>query len=148
MTGFFILRDEDRRQSALAYIRSLNLNGRTLEVRVKPYKKNRTTAQNSLYWMWLGVLADDLGYTEDDLHELFKARFLGVEEKQIWGDTVYVARSTTRLTTQQFTEYLEKIEALALQMNITLPHPIDLYDEVFTMGRGERSPSAPRPATN
>lgn len=135
MSNIFILRDDDRRKNAIRYLESVNISGRLLEVTIKPYRKNRSNAQNRLMWMWYGTLSDDLGYSTDELHELCKARFLGVEERQILGESVFMARSTTKITTIEFTDYLNKIEALAIELGITLPRPADIYEEAFNMGR-------------
>jgi hypothetical protein len=131
MSNFFILRDEPRRESCINYLRAMNLNGRLLEVNIKPYKKSRSNAQNRLLWSWYNELEDVTGYKADDLHELLKVRFLGTEEKEIWGEKLTVAKSTTKLTTTEFTEYLEKVEMLANELNITLPKPADLYNEAM-----------------
>ena len=121
---FFILIDEQRRGNALEFIRSLNIR-KPYSIEIKEYRKNRSTAQNRLYWSWLRVLSAFTGYGDDELHELFKIRLLGTVEKKIMGDTIKIPRSTTSLTTREFTEYLEKIELAAMTMGVSVPHPDD-----------------------
>ena len=45
--------------------------------------------------------------------------------KQIMGQTVAIPHSTTKLTTKDFSDYLNKIEAVAQNMGIRLPIPDD-----------------------
>lgn len=122
MSHFLILRDASIKANAIALINSLN-PGRTYCIEIKEYRKNRSNAQNRLYWMWINLLAKDIGYEAEDLHETFKARLLGTEEKLVFGQSTLIAKSTTKLTTEEFTHYLEKIEQLALTMGMRLPHP-------------------------
>jgi len=91
-----------------------------VEVRVKKYRKQRSTDQNSLYWMWLGIIGDDLGYDADELHATFKAMFLTDLSKKL-----PLVRSTTALNTQEFSLYLERIDRQASELGIVLPHPED-----------------------
>ena len=39
-------------------------------------RPKRTQKQNNLYFMVVGELANDLGYTKDELHEIIKANYL------------------------------------------------------------------------
>ena len=124
MSQFFILLDDMRRDNALAYIRALNL-GKKYSVEVKEYRKNRSNSQNRLYWSWVNLIAKDTGYEPDELHETFKQRFLGTEERVVFGKPVKIAKSTAKINTQEFTAYLDRIEQTALAMGMRLPHPDD-----------------------
>lgn len=140
----FLLKDEATRQRAVNFINAMNLTG-DMEVVIKKRRKDRTTAQNRLMWMWYGLISKDTGYTAEEVHELFKSRILGVEEKQIMGEPVLVVKSTTKLTTQEFTDYLNAVEQAAHLIGITLPHPEDLYEyAVF----GSRRPPSFGASTN
>ena len=137
MSQFFILLDDMRRDNALAYIRALNL-GKKYSVEVKEYRKNRSNSQNRLYWSWVNIIAKDTGYDPDDMHDTFKQRFLGVEEKIVFGEAVYIAKSTAKLTTQEFTAYLERIEQTAMEMGMNLPRPDDYSYAMGTEQPAER----------
>lgn len=130
MAQFFILIDEQRRQNAVNFLQRLSLK-RTYSVEIKEYRKNRSNSQNRLYWSWLKIIADMYGYEDDELHETFKAKFLGTEERLVFGERVMVPKSTAKLTTQEFTLYLDKIEMLARELDISLPHPDDYH---YAMG--------------
>jgi hypothetical protein len=120
----YILIDEQRRRNAINELQGLDIS-KLIEVTIKPHKKNRSNSQNNLMWMWLPDIARHFGYTEDELHELLKVRFLGIEEKIVDGRTLIQPISTTKLTTKQMAEYLTKIEILARANNIRLKIPDD-----------------------
>ncbi len=132
--------DDRVRHNAMAAVQRLPLEP-VHEVIIKPWRKKRSLAQNRLYWMWLRELRDHIEqatgqhYSDDDLHDYFREKFLDRRVVELGGDVVQVRKSTTRLTVAQFTEYLERIERyclteLAEPLYLTRP---DIYDEA--MGR-------------
>ncbi len=126
---YFVLKNDDIKKNCINHIQSLD---GVYRVTIKKYKKDRSYAQNRLMWMWLGIISNDTGESPENLHEIFKLKFLGTEKIQSLGYNIEIPKSTTRLTTQEFTDYLDKIEALAMSINIRLPHPQDLYYEAMT----------------
>ncbi len=81
----------------------------------------RTTAQNRLLW---GVVYRDaasylsdrleLVVTPEQAHEMMKRKFLSDAADPVTGEVVKLKkpRSTTTLTTVEFTRYVEQIESL------------------------------------
>ena len=55
--------------------------GEEVEIRIRIRSNNRSNEQNSLYWKWIEILSNDLGYTKTELHELIKYKFLKRESK-------------------------------------------------------------------
>ena len=95
-----------------------NLDGQKVIVTVKKFYKSRSTKQNSLYWVWLNHIGNEIGEEPEDLHNTFKAMFLVDRAKDF-----PIVRSTTSLNTFQFMEYMEKIARKMSEMNISLPNP-------------------------
>lgn len=124
----YILRDEKIKQNCIKEIEALY---GVYEVVIKPYKKDRSAAQNRLMWEYITTLADYTGNSKDDMHEILKLRFLGSETITALGYKIERPRSTTKLTTAEFTDYLDKIDALAIQLGVRLPKPEDLYYEAM-----------------
>ena len=89
----------------------------TYEITVKKWRKKRSLDQNALYWVWLQVIAKDLGYDTEELHTSFKSMFLTDRSKKI-----PLVRSTTALNTLEFIQYLKKVEKEADELGIILPH--------------------------
>lgn len=133
----FILQDEIRRGNCIEYIKRLDLRKPQL-IDIKQWVKRRSESQHNLYWMWVNVIAKSKGdHTPDDLHTAFKSHFLGgrwmhfnpyFDDAGVYHDgRVFIPNSTTTLSTQEFSTYLNKIEAYAHREGITLPYPDDLH---------------------
>jgi len=121
-----ILRDEALRQRAIDVIRLLKIEPMVLEVVIRPHKRNRSLDQNALYWKWLQIIGDYLGYTKDEMHVLLRYKFLGHEEREIAGEKILVLPSTTKLNVGEMWDYLNDIERFALSLGIRLPSMEDL----------------------
>lgn len=103
----------------------LSYKWKVVLTKVKPI---RSISQNKLYWSWLNLIADELGYDKEDLHLYFRQMFLG--DKMI--NWIRIPISTAGLDTKQFTDYLEKIRKFAQdELNIRLPLPDDKYFDEF-----------------
>lgn len=123
--------DEKSRESILEYLRKLNLNKRYV-VDVKVERDKRTISQCKLLFLWIGCVSHETGYFKDEVHEIFKKKFLGTEVFEIWGERVERLRSTANLDTKQFSDYLDRIQQFAsTEMGIILPNPKDQYFEQF-----------------
>jgi hypothetical protein len=157
MKHTFVIRDEHIRGNALKVIEALPLDPIN-EIIIREHHKDRTIDQNSLYWMWLTLIAGELGETKDSMHHEYKKKFLvhiferddpeyaamikavrdvykiGMEkEASLLADQIVKLTSTTDANVKQFTEYLNDIEHDAIsEKRIVLPHPEDKYN--FAMG--------------
>ncbi len=125
--------------------------GKPLVVLIAPQEKDRTKAQNRLYWMWLNQWAKRQGTDKDYEHLFFKKNFLAkiydrddvgqykktfkaVRELKDSKHPLYqdVANglcelmSTTDASTAQFTEYLNDIHAFCNKNGCYLETPDDL----------------------
>ena len=132
------------------YTQAIN-DGKPLVVEIRPESKDRSKAQNRLYWKWLHEIHRKTGNDEDQLHFEFKKKFLiGILKRddkdyadmclaisalkqsesaqfEAIANGVIRETSTTRMNTAQFTEYLNLIEAFALKtFGLVLPVPDDL----------------------
>lgn len=96
--------------------------GTQITIEIKRVSKNRSLAQNRLYWLWMNIIADELGYSPDELHDSYKALFLTDRTMKI-----PLVRSTTKLTDKQFITYLELIRINAGDLGIILPTNLDQY---------------------
>lgn len=119
--------DERGRKAALEYIQKLSLN-KKYSIEIKVQREQRSLPQNKLYWLYLACLQDETGEHKDNLHEYFKSKFLGVDERECFGTRFYRPNTTTKLDTLQFKNYLDRIQEFAsVELGITLPDPKDLY---------------------
>jgi hypothetical protein len=112
-----------KNENLFRYIKQ-NFKDGDYSVNIKPRRKIRSLSQNALYWVWLDIISGDLGYDSEELHATFRSMFLTDKTKK-----VPLIRSTTALSTSEFTIYLDKIERFCNQeLNIFLPHPEDLIN--------------------
>jgi len=132
------------------YTQAIN-EGKPLVVRIDQKQDDRSTAQNRLYWMWLGQIERKNGTDKDELHYEFKKKFLiyiyrrddqefaemchaiakvrqsEPDEYETIGKQVIRLCSTTKLSVKQMTEYLNYVHDFAVtQLNVFLTVPDDL----------------------
>lgn len=106
------------------------LKGKLVEISVKESRRTRSNQQ--LRWYWgcvLALVSEHTGYTAEELHEYFKARFLPKHVALCDGNGVVIddrviGGSTGKLTTKEMGEYCEAIrEFAASELNINIPDP-------------------------
>jgi len=129
-----ILRSNEQAEYAVKLINGLpkDMDKPSWTVTLEKYSKQRSTAQNSLYWKWLEEIArikpQGIIMTREKWHYAFAIMFLDpIEVPDLkTGEVRNCPRSTKGLKTSEFTEYLNKIEEWSIGEGIILPHPDDL----------------------
>jgi len=118
--GKMVIRDD----TALnAYLWRMK-NGEELELKIS--KKRRTRSQNQNNWYWgvvLPVISRDTGHSVEELHEIYKRRFLQPKEVNYRGKIIRLPGSTSRLSKADFFEFVERIRADAADIGIYIPEP-------------------------
>ena len=95
------------------------LEGKRVELRLGKLKKIRSMSQNKYYWgVVIALFAEHCGYDAEEMHESLKMRFLRKHDGPI--ETV---RSTTDLSIEEFTQYVEDCRKLAAEMGCVIPDP-------------------------
>jgi hypothetical protein len=96
------------------------LIGQRVEVIIRKPRTKRSDVQNSYYWgVVIELLSKELGYDKDEMHEILKYKFL---QSNAMG-MPYI-KSTTKLSTGEFEEYLSKIKQWAAEfLHIVIPDP-------------------------
>ena len=152
MKQSIILNSEETKRRAVAILAALPLEP-CHEIVVREYKKDRSASQHSLYWLWMTVIANELGETKDEIHYRSKKTFLvpiftrddpdgygamieavksvfkaGLKTmSKTMASQIVKLTSTTDCTVSQFTEMLNDIEKYYITLGIVLPHPEDRY---------------------
>src|SRR3990167_4162214 len=88
------------------------------------YRKNikRSGQQNNYYWgVVLETISESIGHTSEELHEIFKRKFLPPQIVTYRGKEIKMPNTTTKLSTIQFSEYLAKIFIEAGELGISIP---------------------------
>ena len=86
--------------------------------RIEPLTRTRSLSQNNLYWMYLEIIERETGNNANDLHEYFRRVLLSPKTLKVMGKEIKIARSTTELKKHEFSDYMDKINAL---VNIPIP---------------------------
>lgn len=124
----YIIRDEKLRAQVAGLISSLSLE-RPWSIVIEPYRKKRTLNQNALYWKWVGIVADETGNANDDVHAAFKAKFITPRTITI-GESEVSISSTTKYTTLEMKDFMDKVYAFVTsELGILLPLPEELGRE-------------------
>ena len=104
--------DEDVRKLK-AFLRRTGAGAR-VEVYLREKRHARTMPQNRYYWgVLLAAIAGETGHPSEDLHEIFKAKFLPRSYALFNGKEHQFVKSTTELSKQEFTAYLHQVRAFA-----------------------------------
>jgi len=121
----FVIKSNKDKQSLINYLKELQND---YIVNVKKQRNNRTNMQNNYYWSCIvQVLANELGYYPDEMHDILKVKFasewetIPIEDKTIG---IQKINSTARMNTKEFEVYADQIRIWALtELGIRLMLP-------------------------
>ena len=135
MTQYILPKPADDTRSVDQYTRVFNtmveeIQGANSELFIDVRKCTRSLAQNSYLWGLVyptvkRFMADNHNkdYSEEAIHEACKEMFLPSRVEQLATREVRVYRSTTKLTRQEFSDYLEHIFRWAGGFGCSIPQP-------------------------
>ena len=111
------------RQALLDYVNRLPDCSVTLIV--ERWHQKRSLPQNGYYFgVIVSMMADETGYSKPECHEILKAQCIPPKWKQIGDVWVELKRSSTELTTVEFTEFIENSrQSLNETIGLTTPSP-------------------------
>jgi hypothetical protein len=93
-------------------------------------KPKRTVDQNALMWMWFRCLSEDTKSEPAEFYQHYCEKYL--PNRCVYVGNKFKSGGTSTLTTKQFTEFLNKIQAdAASEFRHTLPIPEDINWEEF-----------------
>lgn len=125
------LTSEIDRSMVIAYIQRLDIKAKLYTVETLEKKAGRSISQNSLMWLWLTCIEFETGNDRNELHDIFKKKWLIAKVAYLYGEEIE-RYTTTDLNTTEFKHYLDKIQIFAsTELGITLPDPEDKYWQEF-----------------
>ena len=121
-----VIRNEEMRRRVISFLSNLNIE-KPWEITIEPYRKKRSLSQLRLMWLWIGEVAEHVrehtGMDSEDVHAFLKEKFLPPRIIEIAGEAVEY-RTTTKLTTAEMSEYMDRIYAWATtELGLLLPLP-------------------------
>lgn len=107
--------------------------GTKLVIRYEPYTAPRTKSQLGLYRIWLRHMADHFStkgaqYSDDDMHDLCRHKFLGYEERVVGNTELKPQLKSTasgKIGKAEMSEYMHQIEVWCTELGCYLPYPED-----------------------
>lgn len=105
-------------------------NGKPVFITIERESRTRSNPQNAYLWgVVYKLIADHVGDDVDSIHEEMKTRFIPKHVERINVETgeveeLTVAGSTRKLTTQEFSDYVESIQRWAASfLGLVIPDP-------------------------
>ena len=99
------------------------LNGQRVDVILKKQVRKRSNPQNSYYWaVVVKILAEHCGYEPEEMHDALKWQFLASHTDS----ALPTVRSSAKLSTVEFSEYVEQCKRLAAEMGVYIPEAGDV----------------------
>ena len=97
--------------------------GTKVDVVIRKHRKKRTNLQNSYYWgVVLLILSNEFGYETEEMHMVLREKFLRIHDDK--HPDFVIAKSTTKLSTIEFSEYIDKIQRwAAVEHQTYIPDP-------------------------
>lgn len=107
-------------------------DNKRVRVTYEAIRSTRSRQQNNYYFgVVLQLISEHTGFTVEELHELFRSKFL--RTKRVWrGGEMTVLRSTTQLNSTEFGEYLAEIIREAGELEIEIPEADKDWDVIHT----------------
>jgi hypothetical protein len=123
----YLVRTVEQRDAIRDLVGKLDVS-KPWSITVEPWKKKRTLSQNALYFKWVSIVANETGNSQDDVHEAFKQKFCPPRVVKI-GDDERSIYTTTKLTTQEMTDYINKVYAyVTSELGYLLPLPEEMHN--------------------
>ena len=96
------------------------LEGKQIVLKLTQFREKRTLPQNKYYWWILEYIEEETGNNRNDLHQLFKDKFLS-KEVMVLDETSKSYVSTTKLNTKEMTDYIEQIRQFMNEWGLYIP---------------------------
>lgn len=110
----FVLRTAAIRTAAQRFVGEIGVGEPPIEVIVREHRAKRSLSENAKLWTLYRRIGDHLGYTADEMHDVFRRMFLPVKWVEILGEGMLTGypclTSTAKLNVKEAAEYLDRIE--------------------------------------
>lgn len=99
--------------------------GKNVQMTLRKEGKPRSLSQNRYYHgVLVKMISEETGHDTEEIHEILKSKFLPHQFVKFGSEDIEVVKSTTRLSTEEFGDYIERIRAFAaMELNLSIPSP-------------------------
>jgi len=127
----FVITHEGALDNAYQQMKHMLSENGWLKIQVKA--GNRTLSQNSLYWVWIAQITDELNrrnksdFTTEEIHTRMKHDHLGYDEARSIGTSEIPAqlKSTTKLSKGEMFAFMERLDMFWAERGVLLITPSD-----------------------
>jgi hypothetical protein len=104
--------------------------GKRIEITLQRFRQQRSLRANAYLWgVVYRTIEEWCGHTAEELHDVFKAKFLPPREITLpTGELVVGLSSTRQLTSEQFSEFVSKVKLFAAEQGLHVPEPDEVGD--------------------
>ena len=100
----------------------IELEGKDIVFTLSENKDYRTNSQNKLWWKYMQIMGNELGYNKNEMHDICKLKFLQRERVED-GRKIKYLKSTTSLTKKEFKTLVDEVIIWAAStFSINLPN--------------------------
>ena len=94
----------------------------TLEVVLRPYKRNRSLEQNDMFHAWCGEIAKPTGHSKGEVKEILVESVFGTHEYlNFKGEVRSRVKATSDMNTTEMAELIERTVQIGTEMGATAP---------------------------
>ena len=95
-------------------------------IKIDKWKDSRSLDQNALYWSWLSIIGEDLGYYKEEIHEEMIRMFAPTYTlRGLDGKPKQKKLTTSKMKVNQMHEFMNRVDQFAAEQGIVLPQPDD-----------------------
>jgi hypothetical protein len=118
----FIIKNPEIRSNAAKAVMAIKGED-NMEVIIKPHKDDQTAEQRGFWHVLIGILAKELGYSPEEMKVAIKAETWGSEQKEVFGKTREVVKSSAGAKKDEYSELIETTYRLGAEYGVVLPNP-------------------------
>ena len=117
-----MIKKQEDKNKVITYLKRLPEDFLGWKLQIKKIRNVRTINQNNYYWgVVIKMLGDEIGYLPEEMHNALQIKFLSTHL-----DKLPSVKSTKKLSTKEFEEYLSKIRQWASEQGTFLPLPNEI----------------------
>ena len=129
----YTLNCQQAKTACVEHILNIDLSKKPIQtVDILPFKKSRTNRQNDFYWgVVIKTVSEYTGYHPHEAHELFASVLLPYETVTIGTHSRKIVKSTTKLSTIEFEQYISDIQQFCTEsLGLYIPSPNENHHDV------------------
>jgi hypothetical protein len=124
MNKSFVIRSEHIAERCCEEIRECIGKEKPMQVIIKPYKEDKTSAQRGFWHLILQKFGDEVGYTLPEIKDLVKKEILGTKIVTVAGRSIETVASSEDEKRIGYSNLIDQTYRLAAEAGVQLPPPM------------------------